>query len=132
MNIFEQATRLKLRFKSPVGLLTIEDLWDLPLKGKRADLDGIARTIAKTIQENEIGSFVDKKKLNPTDELKLDIVKSIIASKLEDKTKKEQAVLNVERQKLLLEALNEKQIDEIKTKSVAELQAEIDQLKKSS
>jgi hypothetical protein len=31
MNIFEQATRAKIRFSTPVGMLSVEDLWDLPL-----------------------------------------------------------------------------------------------------
>ncbi len=132
MNIFEEATKLKLRFKSSAGFLSTEDLWDLPLKGKRVDLDGVARIIAKAIQEEEMGSFVEKTKKNTTETLKLNLVKSIIASKLADKAKKEQDRLDAERKKLLLKALNEKQVDQIKGKSIAELQAEIDQLKQSS
>ena len=31
MNIFEQATRAKIRYHSPNGLIGVEDLWDLPL-----------------------------------------------------------------------------------------------------
>ena len=29
--MFTKASRLKLRFQSPAGLLSSEDLWDLPL-----------------------------------------------------------------------------------------------------
>jgi hypothetical protein len=30
MNIFEQASRLRLRFESSKGQLIVEDLWELP------------------------------------------------------------------------------------------------------
>ena len=33
--IFKTASRKKLRFVSPQGLLNVEDLWDLPLTGTR-------------------------------------------------------------------------------------------------
>jgi hypothetical protein len=29
--LFQKATRAKLRFETPKGLLSVEDLWDLPL-----------------------------------------------------------------------------------------------------
>lgn len=35
-NLFLQATRLKLRFPSEAGDLTVEDLWDLPIQAKAA------------------------------------------------------------------------------------------------
>ena len=45
MNIFERASRRKLRFDTVVGLLATEQLWELPLtaKGERPDLDKLAR-----------------------------------------------------------------------------------------
>lgn len=41
--MFQQATRLKLRFSTSQGQLTVEDLWDIPLTSTRnASLDSIA------------------------------------------------------------------------------------------
>lgn len=40
-NIFLQATRTRLRFPSVVGLLTVEDVWDLPLTTQSASKPSI-------------------------------------------------------------------------------------------
>lgn len=42
MDIFVQATRMKLRFSTPAGLMTVEDLWDLPLQKGKVNLDALA------------------------------------------------------------------------------------------
>ena len=36
-NIFEYATRSKLRFQSSHGVLTVEQLWEVPLRSKAGD-----------------------------------------------------------------------------------------------
>ena len=33
MNTYREASRAKLRFQSPRGSLSVEDLWDIPLTG---------------------------------------------------------------------------------------------------
>ena len=61
MNIFEQATRAKLRFSTPNGMVSTEDLWDLPLtslNSKRANLDDIARTLDAELKSTASVSFV--------------------------------------------------------------------------
>lgn len=53
MDMFERATRARLRFPSVVGFLSTEDLWDLPLRAQRnnkPDLDGVAREIYAELQ----------------------------------------------------------------------------------
>ena len=47
MDIFEQASRLKLRFPSPLGTLSTEDLWHLPLTSTtgKANLNDIGKAL---------------------------------------------------------------------------------------
>jgi len=59
--MFEKASRSKLRFMSTKGLLTVEDLWDIPLTSKNGvSLDDIAKSLHKQIKESEETSFVEE------------------------------------------------------------------------
>lgn len=105
-NIFEYATRNKLRFDSSVGGLTVEDLWDLTLTSTRkvATLDNVAREINRQLKAETEESFVvktanAKKRLLET---KLEIVKYIIQVKMDEADKaREKASKAAEKQKLL-------------------------------
>ena len=102
--MFEQATKEKLRFNNIGGSLSVEDLWDLPLKSVSGkSLNGLAIALYRKIQENGDMSFVDE--TSPTNSLiktKLDIVKRVIEVKKEDNKKSLDRNNNkVLRQKLL-------------------------------
>ena len=98
MNMFEQATRLKLRFAVGTRVnLTVENLWDLPLTNvKGEDLDHIAIELQEKLSTNEKSFVVQQSKNKETqlNQLKFDIVKYIIDVRLE-----EQKVANLERQR---------------------------------
>ena len=123
---FEQGTRLKLRFKSVGGLITIEDLWDLPLNSKnKMNLDDIAKDLHKQLKSfNEISFLkVDKndKKIELELQLKFDIVRHIINVKINEIKEKEQGEI-IRTKKEELEALiKEKENDEKRNKSIEEL-----------
>lgn len=51
-NIFEKATRVKLRFPTTRGELSVEDLWGLPLKGTLS-LNSIAIKLKKEVTSTE-------------------------------------------------------------------------------
>ncbi len=85
-NIFEKASRLKLRFGSPKGSLSVEDLWDLPLTSKAPNipsLDDIAVAANKRLEGEQ--SFVNKRVTKTAeykaDELRLEIAIAIIETK---------------------------------------------------
>lgn len=83
MNNYEKSCRLKLRWKTTRGNLTIEDLLDLSLQS----LDRIGKTVLQEIRE-EARSFIQStpERQMMISELKLEIVKDIIAEK-QSKTK---------------------------------------------
>lgn len=81
--MFEKASRKKYRYPSANGLLSTEQLWDLPLKGKLS-LNAVAVAISKEIREEENESFVDEATPSQTDNnVRLDIVKFVIKDKLD-------------------------------------------------
>lgn len=105
MNIFEQATILKLRFTSIKGELTAEQLWDLPLQSKTGfDLDNVAKTANTTLKAFAEESFVNATG-NPQKakyELMMEIVKHIIASKVaENEAARNATARKAERDKLV-------------------------------
>jgi len=55
MEMFAFATKKKIRFETSKGLLSVEDLWDLPLTSDngRPNLDDIAKGIYKAMKEGE-------------------------------------------------------------------------------
>jgi hypothetical protein len=61
VNIFEQASREKLRIPSPRGDLAVEQLWDLPLTSKSGvSLDSLAVALNSELQNSTPMSFVDR------------------------------------------------------------------------
>lgn len=79
--MFEKASRMKLRFNTQRGVLSVEDLWDLPL----IQLDNIAIALNKKLQESKTESFIKTRTKDTTElELKFNIAKHIIDVKLQD------------------------------------------------
>lgn len=132
MNIFERATRGKLRFISSVGELTTEQLWDLPLtaKGDRPDLDKMARAVFGELKGLEEGSFVtltpDPRKSDL--ELRLEILKHVIDAKLTTKAAAEKAAENAERKRILLAALDRRKEADLAGMTEDQLKEEIAKL----
>ena len=140
INLIEQGIRQHIRFESVKGLLTTEDLLDLPLeqpersKQPVANLDTIAVELDNQLQSTS-KSFVRTKSKDATlTELKLEIVKYVIKIKVAEQEAKEQASLQdkldaIEEQRLL-ESLDKKQNAKYDSLSEEELLAKLNSLKK--
>ncbi len=131
MNIFEKATRIGLRFPSPKGSLSVEDLWQLPLQSKSGpDLDTIARTANSSLRAVSEESFVstrtDPKK--STYELQLEIAKHIIAVKQTENAEAAAKVEKAQKKAKLLEVLARKQDAALEQLSPEELVKQIEEL----
>ncbi len=121
--MFQKASRRKIRFESPQGSLSTEDLWDVPLiAAKGANLDAIARDLWRQLKDAENVSFVAKK--TPADnlvQLKFDVVKHIIDVRLAENEAAEQAQLNKQKKQRLLALIETKEYEQLAGSSVEEL-----------
>lgn len=103
--LFIRASRSKWRFPSNSGLLTVEQLWDLPLTNKTGlNLDTVAKTINAELKAAAEESFVSTKPNPMADNLadRLELVKFIIAVKIADeKARAERAEKRAKRERIL-------------------------------
>jgi hypothetical protein len=101
--MFEQATRLKLRFETSRGMLSVEDLWDLPLSSQRGvSLDEIAISLHNALKHDTISFVDDTEKPDPRLQLSFDLVKHVIdVRKAENKVAAEARAKAEQKQKIL-------------------------------
>lgn len=127
-NIFEYATRAKLRFTSIRGELTVEQLWDVPLRSRDDfNLNAIAKATNKAVKEVSEENFVETTKTAAHTRLEaaLEVVKYVIDVKLgEEETAKARAAKKEEKEKLLA-ILAEKQAGKLSELSEKQLQQRI-------
>lgn len=130
-NLFQLASRQKFRFQSIKGELTTEQLWDLPLTARGGfDLDSVAKQVNAELKAAGEESFVQKNS-NPAKsklEAKLEIIKYIISTKLEDAERAVMADLRSEERKKLLAALNRKQDAALEELTPEQIQARLAEL----
>jgi DNA gyrase/topoisomerase IV subunit A len=125
--LFEYATRNKLRFMSVKGELTLEQLWDVPLRSRDDfNLNAVAK-VANMAKEAIEVSYVEttKTEANVRLETALEVVKYIIDVKLADEALAKKRAENKIEKKKLLAILAEKQDGKLSALSEAELKKRI-------
>jgi len=128
INMFEVASRKKLRFDNPNGgQLSVEDLWDLPLQSEnKASLDKIAVTLFRKLRDNEEMSFVSETtSTDTTTQLKFDIVRHVIDTRKAENATKLEASAKATRKKELEQALAAARAGDLASKTPAEIEAMI-------
>lgn len=122
--MFEKAIRLKLRFESRQGLISVEDLWDLPLTSARAaNLDDIAKDLSRQLKEDEQESFVVKAtKKNEELQLKFEVVKHVIEVRLAEIEAVKQAKESREKKERILAIIARKRDEKLEGATLEELE----------
>ena len=122
--MFEKASREKLRFSSVKGLLTVEDLWDLPL----SQLNTFAKSINKKLKTEEEEDFLEEVKKDEKLQLSFDIVVHIIKTRQEENKKLRETNENKKKKQKILEILSKKRDNSLEQKTEEELLAELEKL----
>lgn len=128
--MFEKASRLKLRFDTPAGVLSVEDLWDLPLTSRagHANLDDIAKDLSRQVSSQE-ESFVEKPAPKKKGlDLAFEIVKHVIKIRLEERDALKAAEAKKARKTKILEIMARKQDQALEEMDMADLEKELEGL----
>jgi len=125
VDIFEKATRSKLRFETGAGFLGAEDLWDLPLSKLNVIAVGVNREIKESGQETFL---LESSSENETLSLQFDIVLHILNTKKNEKELRSAAAEKAATKQKLLAALQRKEDAALEDMSAEDIRAEIDKL----
>jgi hypothetical protein len=131
-DIYKFAAQNGLRFPSKRGELTVEQLFQLPLKSTTGvDLDTVARTINTALKGVTEESFVEDTSSDPRKtalSVSLEIVKDVIKTKQEENKaallKREKA----EQRKKILDAIGAKKDQALSAASLEELEKKLAEL----
>lgn len=118
-NLFIMATQHKFRFPYK-GVVSVEDLWDMNVR----TLDEVFKALnAQAKQPKEESLLTAKNKEDRILEAKIEIVKYIVTAKLEEAEAQRIKAENKEKKRRIAEILADKQDEELRGKSAAELNA---------
>ena len=127
--MYKFAAQNKLRFESIRGHLTVEQLFELPLKSNSGfDLDTVARTINTELKGVGEESFVEDNSADPRKkslEVSLEIVKDVIKTKQEENAARLDKAHRQERKRKILDIMAAKQDEKLTSASLEELEREL-------
>lgn len=123
-NLFEIATRNKMRFPSTKGELSVEDLWDLSDK----DLDVVYKNLKDQEVKSSEESLLDDANIDPKLTAAIGIVKYIFTTKRNEGLEAKELIDKKRNQQLYIDALSRRKLKDIDNMSVEELEAKIAEL----
>lgn len=119
MDNFKLAAQQKLRFQTPKGLLSTEQLWELSIP----ELDSMAVALESEYKQSGKKSFVEKStEKDKTTKLKFDIVIDILETKVEAEQVATKLKEDKEHNAKILSLIAEKKDESLKGKSIKELE----------
>ena len=126
--LFQIATRAAFRYESPIGPLTTEQLWTLPLLSTRTDkpsLNDCAVRLSKSIKEQGDESFVENRTntVKAMMEQKLDVVKHIIEQRQKENADATAKAASASQRAKIDEIIASKKDEALTSMSLEELEA---------
>ena len=127
MKLFAKALKMGLTFSTERGNLSIQQVWQLPLTGNGGfSLKTVSRELLKEVKATQEEDLVtETNSVDADNQLRLDIIKFIIADKKEDEEEKRLSVEKKIKKQKLQELIAQKQDQVNGGKSLEELQEEL-------
>jgi len=119
--MYKQGLQLGLRFTTSVGLLTIEQLFQL----KQNQLENAIRNqkkLLKASDDDELGFLDVSSKVDPVEQLKFDILKDVYITKKAEAEAIRESKAKKENNQKILELIAQKKEGVLQEKSIEELE----------
>ena len=121
--MFIKASREKMRFTYK-GILTVEDLWDLPV----TELDKIYKSLNVEAKKSAEESLLSENAEDETLNTQIEIIKYIVSVKLDERDKAKKAKERKEQKEKIMSIIASKQDEALQGKSIEELTKLLDDL----
>lgn len=120
MSNFKTATQQKLRFATTRGVLSTEQLWDLPI----TELDTLVVELEKLTEQSAKKSFLSKEtEKNKTAKLRFDVALEVLTARVEAQEAALAARDIKEHNERILSLITNKEDEALTKKSIDELKA---------
>ena len=122
--MYKEAARLKLRFPTSVGALTVEQLWDLNQTQLTNAIKAVKKVLAKD-NDDELSFLESTKVVDTENQLRFDILKDVyLTKKKETEEIRDAAAVKAHNQKILT-LIAEKKDSELKNMSIEDLEKQL-------
>ena len=119
--MYKEASKLKLRFQTTKGSLSVEQLWEVSMTA----IATIVRNLKKELKKDNDDdlSFLDEgpSTVDKVAQLRFDVAKDVYLTKRAEKDAADVAAETKAHNQKILELIKEKQEDQLKGKSIAEI-----------
>lgn len=128
MSNYKKASKLKLRFATPKGSLSVEQLWDLSQENLEKSIRAVNEDISEADADDLDFLSSDNNGVDEETQLRFDILKDVyITRKEEAKKAREKAKAKAQKQRLVeIKAMKEE--ENLKDLSVEELEERIQEI----
>lgn len=126
MELFEKASRDRLRFNTSKGMLSIEDIWSLPLTSEsgKVNLYDIGNDLHKNLKDvTDAPFFSTEKKADSGVQMAFDVIRRVIEVRKAEAAALAEDRKRSEKKQQILALLADKEIESLKGKSAEELRA---------
>jgi hypothetical protein len=120
MSLFEKATRSKYRFNFK-GVISVEDLWDLPVQDLNTIFKGLSKAKKETVEESLIPTEAPSREQKELAN-KIEILRHVVTVKLKEQEEQQLAAANRVKRQRILELMQRKQEADLEGKTMDELQ----------
>lgn len=121
--MYKKASKLKLRFQTTKGQLSVEQLWSLPMADLVAAIKIAKKVIDINTGDDELSFLDENKKTDEKAVLTFNILKDIYLTRMEEMEAKRKAKETKAQNEKILSIIHEKKEGALKEKSVEELEA---------